>query len=73
MNTTSFTRLDHGKDLPAPEYATPGAAGMDLMAAVPADEVGARLAGIPTRYYTASRHAALFDLPPFVRDALGPD
>lgn len=42
-------------------------------AAVPADEVGARLAGIPTRYYTASRHAALFDLPPFVRDALGPD
>ena len=52
MNTISFTRLDHGKDLPAPEYATPGAAGMDLMAAVPADEParilpGAR-AAVPT-------------------------
>lgn len=52
MNTISFTRLDNGKDLPAPEYATPGAAGMDLMAAVPADEPvrilpGAR-AAVPT-------------------------
>jgi dUTP pyrophosphatase len=38
MSTISFSRLDRGKDLPAPEYATPGAAGMDLVAAVPADE-----------------------------------
>ncbi|MBX3512367.1 MAG: dUTP diphosphatase [Xanthobacteraceae bacterium] len=38
MNAISFTRLDHGKDLPAPEYATPGSAGMDLVAAVPANE-----------------------------------
>lgn len=38
MNAISFTRLEHGKDLPAPEYATPGAAGMDLVAAVPAAE-----------------------------------
>ena len=38
MNAISFMRLDHGKDLPAPEYATAGAAGMDLMAAVPASE-----------------------------------
>jgi dUTP pyrophosphatase len=27
-------RLPHGKDLPLPTYATPGAAGMDLLAAV---------------------------------------
>jgi dUTP pyrophosphatase len=37
VSTISFTRLEHGKDLPAPEYATAGAAGMDLVAAVPAD------------------------------------
>lgn len=42
-------------------------------ATVGADEVAARLTGITTRYYTTTRHAALFDLPPFVRDALGPD
>jgi dUTP pyrophosphatase len=36
VSTISFTRLEHGKDLPAPEYATAGAAGMDLVAAVPA-------------------------------------
>jgi dUTP pyrophosphatase len=32
-----ITRLPHGKDLPLPAYQTPLAAGMDLMAAVPAD------------------------------------
>jgi dUTP pyrophosphatase len=52
MSNISFTRLEHGKDLPAPEYATPGAAGMDLVAAVPANEpmkipAGARVA-VPT-------------------------
>ena len=31
-------RLDHAAGLPLPAYATPGAAGMDLRAAVPADE-----------------------------------
>ncbi len=30
-------RLAHAADLPAPAYETPGAAGMDLRAAVPAD------------------------------------
>ena len=30
-------RLPHAHDLPLPAYATQGAAGMDLMAAVPAD------------------------------------
>lgn len=30
-------RLDHGKDLPLPRYETSGAAGLDLMAANPAD------------------------------------
>lgn len=38
MSAVQFTRLEHAKDLPAPEYATPGAAGMDLAAAVPANE-----------------------------------
>jgi len=52
MSSVSFTRLDHGKDLPAPEYATAGSAGMDLVAAVPANEPlqilpGAR-AAVPT-------------------------
>jgi dUTP pyrophosphatase len=32
-----FTRLAHGADLPLPAYQSPGAAGMDLMAAVPLD------------------------------------
>jgi dUTP pyrophosphatase len=31
------TRLAHGRDLPLPAYATPGAAGLDLMAAVAGD------------------------------------
>jgi dUTP pyrophosphatase len=52
MSAISFQRLDHAKDLPAPEYATGGAAGMDLVAAVPANEPlkilpGARTA-VPT-------------------------
>lgn len=52
MSAIQFTRLEHGKDLPAPEYATSGAAGMDLVAAVAADEPlkllpGAR-AAVPT-------------------------
>ena len=37
MTAVSFLRLEHAKDLPAPDYATAGAAGMDLIAAVPAD------------------------------------
>lgn len=32
-----FLRLAHGADLPAPDYATAGAAGLDLRAAVPAE------------------------------------
>ena len=32
-----ITRLPHGHDLPLPTYQTPLAAGMDLMAAVPAE------------------------------------
>ena len=32
-----FKRLDGNEDLPLPEYATAGAAGFDLRAAVPAD------------------------------------
>jgi dUTP pyrophosphatase len=31
-------RLSHGRDLPLPAYETPGAAGMDLRAAVPDDQ-----------------------------------
>ena len=43
-------RLDHARDLPLPHYATPGSAGLDLLAAVEAEVVlapGARLA-VPT-------------------------
>ncbi|MFG1420197.1 dUTP diphosphatase [Roseixanthobacter liquoris] len=45
-------RLPHGMDLPLPAYATAASAGLDLMAAVPADgplvlKPGARLA-VPT-------------------------
>lgn len=32
------TQLPHGADLPLPAYETPGAAGMDLMAAIPAGD-----------------------------------
>lgn len=34
--TVLVQRLPHGQDLPLPSYATAGAAGMDLLAAVPA-------------------------------------
>jgi len=45
-------RLEHGIDLPLPDYATPHSAGMDLTAAIPADkiftlEIGKRML-IPT-------------------------
>ncbi|MFG1464477.1 dUTP diphosphatase [Xanthobacter sp. DSM 24535] len=48
----SAQRLPHGSDLPLPAYATAAAAGLDLMAAVPADTPlvlapGAR-AAVPT-------------------------
>ncbi len=33
-----ITRLPHGNDLPLPSYQSPLAAGLDLMAAVPADQ-----------------------------------
>ena len=48
--TIKITRLAHGADLPLPAYETPGAAGMDLRAAMEAPvvlEPGAR-AAIPT-------------------------
>lgn len=32
--TIAIRRLPHGADLPLPAYATPGAAGMDLLAAI---------------------------------------
>ena len=32
--TVSVTRLEHGKDLPLPEYATEQSAGLDLLAAI---------------------------------------
>lgn len=37
--TVAVRRLPHGADLPLPAYATEGAAGLDLMAAVSADVV----------------------------------
>jgi dUTP pyrophosphatase len=46
----AIQRLAHAKDLPLPAYATAGAAGLDLLAAVEKDLVIApgRYAGIPT-------------------------
>ena len=38
MLTIAFQRLPHNADLPLPSYATTGAAGLDLLAAVPADD-----------------------------------
>jgi dUTP pyrophosphatase len=35
--TVAVKRLPHAAGLPLPEYATPGSAGMDLMAAIDAD------------------------------------
>ncbi len=35
----SVQRLPHARDLPLPAYATPGSAGMDLVAAIEADVV----------------------------------
>lgn len=35
----AFRRLPHGEGLPLPDYKTPGAAGMDLQAAVPGQRV----------------------------------
>lgn len=50
--TVPVTRLPHGADLPLPTYATAGAAGLDLLAAVPADAPLAippgGWAGVPT-------------------------
>ena len=37
MTTIAVVRLPHARDLPLPAYATAGAAGLDLRAAVPAD------------------------------------
>jgi dUTP pyrophosphatase len=46
----SIRRLSHAQDLPLPAYGTPGAAGLDLIAAVEQDIVLApgRFAGVPT-------------------------
>jgi dUTP pyrophosphatase len=38
MLSVSFRRLPHNPELPLPAYATPGAAGLDLCAAVAADD-----------------------------------
>jgi len=36
--TVNVLRLDHGRDLPLPAYESESAAGLDLLAAVPADQ-----------------------------------
>ena len=46
----AIKKLPHGADLPLPHYATPGSAGLDLLAAIDADTElapGARMA-VPT-------------------------
>ena len=37
--TVPVVRLPHGADLALPAYATPGSAGLDLLAAIDADEI----------------------------------
>lgn len=51
----AFTRLEHAADLPLPAYETAHAAGMDLMACIPADITLApgRRALIPTGFAMA--------------------
>jgi dUTP pyrophosphatase len=52
MITLDILRLPHGQDLPLPAYQTADAAGLDLLAAVPADApvrlAPGRFATIPT-------------------------
>lgn len=50
-----FHRLPHARDLPIPSYATPGAAGMDLRAAVsrPVILPTGRVAKVPTGFQIA--------------------
>jgi len=58
--TVSIVRLPHGADLPLPSYQSAGAAGLDLLAAVPA---GAPLAIEPGRHAAVPTGIALA-LPP---------
>jgi dUTP pyrophosphatase len=58
--TVRIMRLPHGADLPLPSYQSPGAAGLDLFAAVPAD---APMAIEPGRYAAVPTGVALA-LPP---------
>jgi dUTP pyrophosphatase len=55
-----ITRLPHGADLPLPSYQSEAAAGLDLVAAVPAD---APLAIAPGRYVAVPTGVAIA-LPP---------
>jgi len=48
MTTLRFYRLDHAKGLALPSYETPGAAGMDVRAALPDGE--------PLTLYPGARH-----------------
>lgn len=55
MTRVAIRRLDHAADLPLPRYETAHAAGMDLMACIPADMVLApgKRAVIPTGFAIA--------------------
>ncbi|HMR32303.1 MAG TPA: dUTP diphosphatase [Geminicoccaceae bacterium] len=46
--TVTIERLAHGADLPLPAYATPGASGLDLLAAAEAVIEPGRWAAVPT-------------------------
>ncbi len=49
----AITRLPHGKDLPLPAYATPGAAGMDVVAAEDFDLAPGQRHAVATGYKVA--------------------
>jgi dUTP pyrophosphatase len=44
----AIERLAHGQDLPLPAYATPGASGLDLLAAAELEIEAGRHAAVPT-------------------------
>jgi dUTP pyrophosphatase len=58
--TIPLMRLPNGDGLPLPSYATPSAAGLDLIAALPADLVWRRAAG-DGRYRHRHRPAGGFE------------
>ena len=52
----AITRLPHGEGLPLPAYATPGAAGLDVVAAEDVDLAPGQRHAVATGYKVAIPH-----------------